>query len=394
MNSSKLDFESKLIHAGGFEDALGSAVTPIYQSSTFKFRNADHGAQCFTGESDGYIYTRLANPTIRELEKTMAELENGFGGIATSSGMGAVNTVYMAYLGQGSHIICHEAVYGPSRIILESIYSRFGVEYSLVDTTNIENVRKAFRPNTRLLYTETPANPTMGISDLAVLAELAHQHGVPLVVDNTFCSPYLQRPLDLGADIVLHSMTKFINGHADVVAGMLVAKNEADYKKLRSMMANLGCNMDPHQAFLTRRGLKTLAIRIDRAQESAVVIAEFLETHPKVAWVKYPGLKSHPQYELGRKQMYGPGAMISFELKGGLKAGKILMNNVVVMLLAVSLGGIETLIQHPASMTHSKMNIDDRHHAGITDGLVRLSVGIEKVTDIIHDLEQALAKIP
>jgi methionine-gamma-lyase len=394
MNSSKLDFESKLIHAGGFEDALGSAVTPIYQSSTFKFRNADHGAQCFTGESDGYIYTRLANPTIRELEKTMAELENGFGGIATSSGMGAVNTVYMAYLGQGSHIICHEAVYGPSRIILESIYSRFGVEYSMVDTTNIENVRTAFRPNTRLLYTETPANPTMGISDLAALAELAHQHRVPLVVDNTFCSPYLQRPLDLGADIVLHSMTKFINGHADVVAGMLVAKNEADYKKLRSMMTNLGCNMDPHQAFLTRRGLKTLAIRIDRAQESSVVIAEFLENHPKVAWVKYPGLKSHPQYELGRKQMYGPGAMISFELKGGLKAGKVLMNNVEVMLLAVSLGGIETLIQHPASMTHSKMNIDDRHHAGITDGLVRLSVGIEKVTDIIHDLEQALAKIP
>jgi len=394
MSSAKLDFESKLIHAGGFEDALGSAVTPIYQASTFKFRNADHGAQCFTGESDGYIYTRLANPTIRELEKTMAELENGFGGIATSSGMGAVNTVYIAYLGQGSHIICHEAVYGPSRIILESIYSRFGVEYSLVDTTNIENVRKAFRPNTRLLYTETPANPTMGISDLAALAELAHQHGVPLVVDNTFCSPYLQRPLDLGTDIVLHSMTKFINGHADVVAGMLVAKNEADYKKLRGVMTNLGCNMDPHQAFLTRRGLKTLAIRIDRAQESSVVIAEFLENHPKVAWVKYPGLKSHPQYELGLRQMNGPGAMISFELKGGLEAGKVLMNNVQLMLLAVSLGGIETLIQHPASMTHSKMNIDDRHHAGITDGLVRLSVGIEKVTDIIHDLEQALAKIP
>jgi len=394
MSSAKLDFETKLIHAGGFDDALGSAVTPIYQSSTFKFRNADHGAQCFTGESDGYIYTRLANPTIRELEKTMAELENGFGGIATSSGMGAVNTVYMAYLGQGSHIICHEAVYGPSRIILESIYSRFGVEYSLVDTTNIENVRKAFRPNTSLLYTETPANPTMGISDLAAMAELAHQHGVPMVVDNTFCSPYLQRPLDLGADIVLHSMTKFINGHADVVAGMLVAKKEEDYKKLRSMMTNLGCNMDPHQAYLTRRGLKTLAIRIDRAQESAVAIAEFLENHPKVASVKYPGLKSHPQYEIGLRQMSGPGAMISFELKGGLVAGKILMDNVKLMLLAVSLGGIETLIQHPASMTHSKMNIGDRHQAGITDGLVRLSVGIEKVTDIINDLDQALAKIP
>jgi methionine-gamma-lyase len=393
MSSAKLDFESKLIHAGGFEDALGSAVTPIYQASTFKFRNADHGAACFSGESDGYIYTRLANPTIRELENTMAALENGFGGIATSSGMGAVNTVYLTYLGQGDHIICHEAVYGPSRVILESIYSRFGVEYTMVDTTDLELVKKAFRPNTKLLYTETPANPTMGISDLAALAELAHSHGVPLVVDNTFCSPYLQKPLDLGADVVLHSMTKFINGHADIVAGMLVAKNEADYKKLRSVMTNLGCNMDPHQAYLTRRGLKTLAIRIDRAQESAMAIAEFLENHPKVSWVKYPGLKSHPQYDLGKKQMAGPGAMISFELKGGLEAGKVLMDNVELMLLAVSLGGIETLIQHPASMTHSKINIHDRHHAGITDGLVRLSVGIEKVTDIIHDLEQALDKI-
>ena len=266
MSSEKLGFESKLIHAGGFEDALGSATTPIYQASTFKFRNADHGAQCFSGESDGYIYTRLGNPTIRELEDTMAELENGYGGIATSSGMGAVNTLYLAYLGQGSHIICHEAVYGPSRVILESIYSRFGVEYSMVDTTDIDIVRKAFRPNTRLLYTETPANPTMGISDLEALADLAHQHGVPLAVDNTFCSPYLQQPLELGADIVLHSMTKFINGHADIVAGMLVAKKEEDFKKLKSVMTNLGCNMDPHQAFMTRRGLKTLAVRIDRAQ--------------------------------------------------------------------------------------------------------------------------------
>jgi len=394
MSSAKLDFESKLIHEGGFEDALGSAVTPIYQSSTFKFKNADHGAKCFSGESDGYIYTRIANPTIKELERTMAALENGFGGIATSSGMGAVNTVYMTYLNQGDHIICHEAVYGPSRVILETIYSRFGVEYSLVDTTNLEDVRKAFRPNTKLLYTETPANPTIGISDLAALADLAHSHGVPLAVDNTFCSPYLQRPLELGADVVLHSMTKFINGHADIVAGMIVAKNEGDYKRMRSVMVNLGCNMDPHQAYLTRRGLKTLAIRIDRAQESAMVIAEFLEKHPKVSWVKYPGLKSHPQYELGKKQMSGSGAMISFELKGGLVAGKVLMDNVRLMLLAVSLGGIETLIQHPASMTHSKINIDDRHQAGITDGLVRLSVGIEKVTDIIDDLSQALAKIP
>lgn len=393
MSTAKLDFESQLIHEGGFEDALGSAVTPIYQASTFKFRNADHGAQCFSGESDGYIYTRIANPTIRELEKTVAALENGFGGIATSSGMGAVNTVYLTYLGQGSHVICQEAVYGPSRVVLETIYPRFGVEYTMVDTTDLESVRKAFRPNTKLLYTETPANPTMGISDLAALAEIAHSHNVPLVVDNTFCSPYLQNPLNLGADIVLHSMTKFINGHADIVAGMIVAKTEAEYKKLRSVMVNVGCNMDPHQAFMTRRGLKTLAIRIDRAQENAMIIAEYLENHRKVAWVKYPGLKSHPQYELGKKQMRGPGAMISFELKGGLNAGKILMDNVKVMLLAVSLGGIETLIQHPASMTHSKVSAEARQRAGITDGLVRLSVGIEKVDDLIADLEQALEKI-
>ena len=393
MSSEHLDFESLLIHAGGHVDALGSAVTPIYQSSTFKFRDVDHGAQCFSGESDGYIYTRLGNPTIKELEKTMATLENGFGGIATSSGMGAVNTLYLAYLGAGSHIICHEAVYGPSRVILETIYSRFGVEFTIVDTSDIEKVKGAFRPNTKLLYTETPANPTMSISDLKALAELAHEHGVVLAVDNTFCSPYLQKPLDLGADIVLHSMTKFINGHADIVAGMLVAKKEEDYKKLRTVMMNLGCNMDPHQAFLTRRGLKTLAIRIDRAQENAMVLAEFLEKHPKVQWVKYPGLKSHPQYDLARTQMSGPGAMISFELKGGIDAGKILMNSVKIMLLAVSLGGIETLIQHPASMTHSKMSKEARHQAGITDGLVRLSVGIEKVEDLVRDMEQALGKI-
>lgn len=393
MSKEELGFDSRLIHAGGFEDPLGSATVPIYQSSTFKFKSADHGAQCFAGESDGYIYTRLGNPTIEELENTMANLENGFGGIATSSGMGAVNTVYMTYLGQGKHIICHEAVYGPSRVILDNIYLRFGVEVSFVDTTKIEEVEQAIRPNTALIYTETPANPTMGISDLEVLSALAHQHNIPVAVDNTFCSPYLQRPLDFGVDVVLHSMTKFINGHADIVAGMIVAKREEDYKKLRSVMSNLGCNMDPHQAFMTRRGLKTLAIRIDRAQENAIKIADYLEQHPKVEWVKYPGLRSHPQYDLARKQMDGPGAMISFGLKGGLEAGKIMMNSVKVALLAVSLGGIETLIQHPASMTHSKIKKEDRDKAGISDGLVRLSVGIENVEDLIKDLDQALSRI-
>lgn len=390
MEIKKEGFNSKLIHAGEIEDPMGSAVTPIYQTSTFQFKNAEHGAKCFSGESDGYIYTRIGNPTIKDLEQAVAALENGYDGIATSSGMSAINTVYLALLGAGDHMISTNAVYGPSRGIMETLYPKFNVESSYIDTTNAENVKKAIKSNTKLIYIETPANPTMSITDLKEVAKIAHEAGIPLCVDNTFCSPYLQKPLDLGADIVLHSMTKFINGHADIVAGMLVTKERSMYDKLRYVMVNVGCNMDPHQAFLTRRGLKTLGIRIDRAQENAKKIAEFLENHPNIAWIKYPGLKSHPQYELAKKQMSGPGSMLSFGLKGGFEAGKKMMDNVKLALLAVSLGGIETLIQHPASMTHSKISKENKEKAGITDELVRLSVGIEDVEDIIHDLEQAI----
>jgi len=393
MDTKNSGFNSKLIHAGGYHDAKGSAVTPIFQTSTFAFENADHGAACFSGESDGYIYTRLGNPNIKELENAVAELENGFGGIATSSGMAAVNIVYLGLLAAGDHMVSHNAVYGPSRAIMESLYPKFKVESTYVDATNAENVEKAIRPNTKVLYVETPANPTIGITDLKAMARIAKEHNLKLVVDNTFCSPYLQKPLDLGADIVLHSMTKFINGHADIVAGMVVTKTEEDYKNLKSVMMNVGCNMDPHQAWLTRRGLKTLAIRIDRAQENAQKVADYLEAHPKVEWVRYPGLKSHPQYALGKEQMNGPGTMISFEVKGGLQGGKTVMDNVHLAILAVSLGGIETLIQHPASMTHSKLSDEKQLQGGITKGLVRLSIGIEDVEDIIADLDQALAKI-
>ncbi|MBN2174157.1 MAG: aminotransferase class I/II-fold pyridoxal phosphate-dependent enzyme [Bacteroidales bacterium] len=392
MDTKNKGFNSKLVHGGGFKDPLGSAVTPIYQTSTFSFENANHGAQCFSGESDGFIYTRLGNPTINDLEKTVAELEHGFGGIATSSGMAAVNTVYLGILASGDHMVGHNALYGPSRAIMESLYPKFNVASAFIDATDIENVKNAIQPNTRLIFLETPANPTIGITDIQAVSDLAHEKGIVVCVDNTFCSPYLQSPLDLGADIVLHSMTKFINGHADVVAGMIVTKTEAHYKILRSVMMNVGCNMDPHQAFLTRRGLKTLAIRIDKAQENAVQIAEYLEKHPKVEWVKYPGLKSHPQYELAKKQMRGPGAMISFGLKGGFEAGRTMMDSVKMALLAVSLGGIETLIQHPASMTHSKISKENQEKAGISSGLVRLSVGIEDLEDLIGDIEQALSK--
>ena len=276
---------------------------------------------------------------------------------------------------------------------MEKQFIRFGFEATYINTTDIETIKAAIQPNTKVLYIETPANPTMDITDLAACAAIALEKGILLVVDNTFCSPYLQNPLDLGADIVFHSLTKFINGHADVVAGVIIAKEQAMYKQLRNMMINLGCNMDPHQAYLVLRGVKTLSLRIDRAQEGAQKVAEFLEQHPKVAWVKYPGLKSHKQYELARQQMKGSGAMISFGLNEGFEGAKVLMNNLHLALLAVSLGGVETLIQHPASMTHSKVSAAEKQKAGITDELIRLSVGIEDVEDIINDLKQGLELI-
>lgn len=393
METKDKGFNTKLIHAGAFEDEFGSATVPIYQTSTFKFKNAQHGADCFSGKSDGFIYTRIGNPTIKAFEDNIAALENGFGGIATSSGMGAISTVYMALLGAGSHIVSSDAVYGPARGVLEQDFSRFGVEATFVNTSNLEEIKKAIKPNTKVLYVETPANPTMDITDLAACAKIAKEHNLVMVVDNTFSSPYLQKPLDLGADVVLHSITKFINGHADIVGGVIIAKTEELYKKIRHCMVYMGCNMDPTQSFMVLRGVKTLAIRVERAQENAMKVAEFLENHPKVAWIRYPGLKSHPQYELGKKQMSGFGSMMSFGVKGGFEAGKKLMDNVHLALLAVSLGGVETLIQHPASMTHAAVSKENKIKAGITDDLIRYSVGIEDVEDIINDLKHGLDKI-
>lgn len=388
-----MGFESMLIHGDGFSDSLGAATVPIYQTSTFRFKDADHGAACFAGEDPGFIYTRIGNPTIGALERLVANLENGYNGIAVSSGMAAVNVVYMALLNQGDHMVSSAAVYGPSRVVMEKHWSRFGVESTYVNSANVDNIEAAIRPNTKLLFLETPANPTMEITDLEACVKLAKKHNLIVVVDNTFCSPVLQKPLDMGVDVVFHSMTKFLNGHADIVAGIVVSKTKELYDKLRVIMVNMGCNMDPTQAYMVIRGIKTLSIRVERQQENAIKIATWLEKHPKIEWVKYPGLPSHPQYELGKKQMAGPGSMISFEVKGGIQGGKTLMNNVHLALLAVSLGGVETLISHPASMTHSKMDKASRELCGISDGLVRFAVGIETVEDIIADLDQALALI-
>jgi methionine-gamma-lyase len=393
MQTKDLGFNTKMVHAGHARDAYGSAVTPIYQTSTFAFDNAQMGADRFAGKADGFIYTRIGNPTIRALERNITELENGADGVATASGMGAVSVIYMALLAQGAHLVSTASVYGPSRGLVEKHFSRFGVEYSYVDTSDIENVRRSIRPNTKMVYLESPSNPAMLVTDIRAVSELAHQHGALVVVDNTFASPYLQKPLNLGADIVFHSVTKFINGHADVVGGIIVAEDPDVGRQLRSMMVTLGVNMDPHQAYLVNRGVKTLSLRVERAQENAMKVACWLEAHPKVEWVRYVGLPSHPQHELVKRQMAGFGSMISFELEGGYEAGRNLMDNVRLATLAVSLGGVETLIEHPASMTHAGMSQADRVEGGITDGLVRYSVGIEDVDDLIADLEQAIARV-
>jgi methionine-gamma-lyase len=391
--TKNLNFESKQVHSGHIEDEYGSAVVPIYQTSTFRFRDADHGAACFAGKDKGYIYTRIGNPTITALEDNISQLEKGYGGIATSSGMAAATTLYIALLGKDQHIISTDAIYGPARGVIENHLSRFGVQYSYIDTSDPDNIIKSIRKESKVLYIETPANPTMNLTDLSKCSKIAREHGLLLVVDNTFCSPYLQNPFDFGADVVFHSVTKFINGHADVVGGIIVTKTEELYKKIRPVMVTMGCCMDPHQAYMVLRGVKTLSIRIERAQENAMQIARFLQNHPKIAWIKYPGLESHPHFELAKKQMRGFGSMLSFGLKGGFEAGKKLMNSVRLSTLAVSLGGIETLIQHPASMTHASVPRDEKLKAGITDDLVRYSVGIENINDLINDLNQALSNV-
>jgi methionine-gamma-lyase len=394
MKHSDVAFDTACIHAGQAPDELfGGVSVPIYQSSTFAFADADVGAARFSGKDQGYKYTRIGNPTNAALEKCVAELEGGNAAIATATGMAAISTVFMTFLGAGKHVVSTGSVYGPTRTLLEKELVRFGVESTFVDTSDVENIRKALKPNTTLIYLETPANPTLSITDIAAVAAIAKKAGIPLAVDNTFCSPLLQQPLKLGADIVLHSMTKFLNGHSDVVAGILVAKDAELIKKMHGVICQMGGTIDPHQAWLVLRGIKTLALRVKSAQANAMRLAEELEKHPKIEWVKYPGLRSHPQYELAKKQMAGPGAMISFEVKGGVAAGKTVMDSVGLSTLAVSLGGIESLIQHPASMTHASMGPTARAQAGITDGLVRFSVGCEDYEDIKKDLWQALDKI-
>lgn len=399
MDRKKLEqmkFASQSIHGGHLRNQYGALATPIYQTSTFIFDTAEQGGRRFALEEEGYIYTRLGNPSVTQVEEKLAILERGEAAVATSSGIGAVTSAIWVSVNVGDHIVAAKTLYGCTYAYLSHGISRFGVEVTFVDTRKPEEVKKALRPNTKVLYLETPANPNMYISDIALLSEMAHAHNPECLVyvDNTFCTPYLQRPLDLGADVVIHSATKYLNGHGDVIAGFVVGKKEfIDQVRLVGVKDMTGASMSPFDAFLIGRGMKTLKIRMDEHCKNAQQVAAFLETHPAVKEVLYPGVKSFPQYELAKKQMRQPGAIISFLVKGGLEGGKKLLNSLHLCSLAVSLGDTETLIQHPASMTHSPYTPEERAASGIAEDLVRLSVGLEAAEDIIADLKQGLDKL-
>jgi methionine-gamma-lyase len=394
MGSETKGRHSKAIHGGMDPEAYHGAVSvPIFQTSTFAFPSAEEGAARFAGASPGHIYTRLGNPTVGALEACVADLEGGCGAVATATGMGAIATTVLALLRQGDHVVGTHPLYGPSRSLLEKHLGRFGIASSFVPATDISALRAAIGPGTRLVFVETPANPTLDLVDLKAAATVAHDAGVTLVVDNTFVGPHLQRPIEHGADVVLHSMTKSLNGHSDVVAGIVVACTPELLAGIRDTARSFGTTMDPHQAWLVLRGIRSLGMRVERSQENARALAPWLERHPAVAWVRYPGLPSHPQHELAKRQMDGPGAVISFELHGGVDAGRRLLDALRLIVLAVSLGGIESLIEHPASMTHSKVPADEQLRQGITPGLVRLAVGCEDIEDLRADLEQAFAVV-
>jgi len=390
MNTNNLNFDSKCVHSGIEKNEYGAVVPPICQTSTFIFDSAEHGAALFAGKEKGYIYTRMTNPTIEAMENCIAELESGYKALGCASGMAAVHLVFASMLKSGDHVVCSSIVYGPTTTLLKTVMAKFGVESTFVDTSDVRLIKNAVRSNTTMIYIETPANPTLSITDIKAAAEIAHANNAKLVVDNTFLSPALQKPFEFGADVILHSMTKFLNGHADVIAGIVIVKDEETYKHFKKVHNQIGGVIDPFNSFLVHRGVKTLSLRMQRHCENAQIVAEFLEKHPLIKWVKFPGLASHPQYEIAKKQQKGSGAVISFELKGGYEAGEKMMNSVHLCKLAVSLGGVETLIQHPASMTHQSMGKEARMEAGITDGLVRISIGIENVQDIIDCLESAL----
>ena len=380
----RLKFSTKAIHAGQEPDATTGAVSvPIYQTSTY--------AQEGIGKHKGYEYARTQNPTRSALEKNLAALEGGRACFAFASGMAAINAV-ATLLSAGSHVVVSDNTYGGTFRLFDKILKNFSLDFSYVDTREPVNVEDAIRPNTRMVFVETPTNPVMSLTDIREVSEVTRRRGVRLVVDNTFMSPYFQRPLQLGADIVVHSTTKYLNGHSDSIGGAVILNNEEDIERLRFIQNAAGAIISPMDSWLVMRGTKTLAVRMRQHDENGRLVAQFLTEHPKVQKVYYPGLKSHPQYDLARRQMSGFGGMLSFEV-GSLSNAACILESVRLCTPGESLGGVETLISHPATMTHASVPAAERQRLGITDGLVRISVGIEDAEDIMADLDQAIGKI-
>jgi cystathionine beta-lyase/cystathionine gamma-synthase len=381
-------FRTRQIHAGVEPDpTTGSILTPIYQTTTYVQESVDRYL------SKGYSYSRSGNPTVRALEKKITELEGGADSACFATGMAAIQAVLLTFLNAGDHAVVSDVAYGGTYRICTKIFSRFGVVFTFADTSKPDEVKKSLRANTRLVLTETPANPTLKLTDIAAVSELTRSRGIPHAVDNTFLTPYYQRPLELGADLSVHSTTKYLDGHNATVGGSVTSRSAELAEKIRFVQNATGIIQSPQVAWLTLQGVKTLSIRMDAQSSNALAIAQFLESHPKVDRVCYPGLASHPQHDLAKRQASGFGAMVWFEVKGGVASGKKIMDSLRLWSLAENLGSVESLVTHPVTMTHADVDEAERKRVGITDGLVRLSVGLEDGADLIEDLKQALDKV-
>ncbi|MEI8615243.1 methionine gamma-lyase [Shewanella sp. PP-He15 brown] len=384
---------TQVIHGGHEREAFGALVTPLYQSATFVFESAQQGGERFAGNEPGYIYTRLGNPTTAELERKMAILEGAEAAAATASGMGAVSAALLANLQMGDHLVASNAVYGCTYALMTTQFARFGIEVSLVDFSSVTEIEAAIQSNTKVIFCETPVNPHLQVFDLAAIATIAKRHQLVSIVDNTFMTPLLQRPLDFGIDLVIHSATKYLNGHGDVIAGIVCGSEEQLHKVKYEILKDIGAVISPHDAWLILRGLKTLDVRLQRHCDSAQRVAEFLAEHPSINRVYYPGLASHQGHKFIGKQMKRAGGVIAFELAANLEEAMAFVGHLSLFSIAVSLGDAESLIQHPASMTHSPYTPAARAAAGIGDNLLRISIGLEDCDDIIADLSQALARL-
>lgn len=385
-------FSTRAIHAGHnpFQHQ-GALNPPLYLNSTYAFESTEQGQKRFLGEEPGYVYSRIGNPTETVLEKKLADLEGGEAALAVASGMGATTSLIWSFVEAGDEILADKTLYGCTYAFFSEGLKRLGVKVVFADFTQPDEIQKHISSKTRFVFFESPANPNMRIIDIHMVCDIAHQAGARVIVDNTYCTPYLQRPIESGADFVVHSMTKYLCGHGDVIAGAIIGpKEDIQHIHLYGVKDMTGAVISPFDAYLVIRGLKTLEIRMDRHSHSALKLAEMIEQHPAVAQVYYPGLKSHPQHQLAKRQMSDFGGMIAFELNGGYQAGVEFMDRLKLAMRAVSLGDAETLVQHPASMTHITYSPEDRVKHGISDGLIRISVGLENLDDIMADIQQAL----